>query len=204
MHPASTFHWTDRAGMLEFVRAHAFGTLVDSALRVTQVPVIVDEPSNTLVLHVSRGNPISRALPARVVAVFGGAHGYVSPHWYAKGDQVPTWNYESVEIVGTLTATDDAMLPAILSRLGAEHEGQIPGKAPWTLDEVSAATREKLLQGIVGATLAIETMRGTQKLSQNKTPDDIDGVVAGLRRSGSPHDAELAERMASFNGRRQP
>src|SRR4051812_47012379 len=132
MHPTSTFHWNDRAAMLAFVRTRSFATLVDASLRVAQVPVIVDEAENRLLLHFSRGNAVARTMPARVVAVISGADGYVSPDWYAGHDQVPTWNYESVEIVGTLAPTDDTFLRGILDKLSEEHEGRIPEKRPWT------------------------------------------------------------------------
>lgn len=199
MHPTSAFHVTDRAAMLAFTRAHGFATLVDGSLNVAQVPVLVDEgrdPADSrLFLHLARHNPIARAMPTRVVAVMTGAHGYVSPDWYARPDQVPTWNYESVEVVGTLEATSDDVLRDILARLSAEHEAKIPGKAPWTMEKLTTATLEKLVKGIVGATLSIEMLRGTQKLSQNKPADDRSGVIGGLERSASHHDHDLAARM---------
>lgn len=187
--------------MLAFVRTRSFATLVDASLRVAQVPVIVDEHANRLLLHLSRGNPIARAMPMRVVAVIGGADGYVSPDWYTRPDQVPTWNYESVEIVGTLAPTDDALLRDILAKLSEEHEARIPGKPPWTMNKLSDATRDKLIRGIIGATLSIETLRGTQKLSQNKPDEDLDGVIAALERSQSPQDRDLAARMTLVNRR---
>jgi predicted FMN-binding regulatory protein PaiB len=103
MHPTSVFHWSDRAEMLSFVRARSFATLVDESLRVAQVPFIVDEREERLLCHFARSNPMVRSLPTRVVAVVNGADAYVSPDWYRSHDQVPTWDYESVEIVGNLS-----------------------------------------------------------------------------------------------------
>ncbi|UYI18045.1 MULTISPECIES: FMN-binding negative transcriptional regulator [Myxococcus] len=202
MHPTSVFHWKDRAEMLAFVRARSFATLVDESLRVAQVPFIVDEAASRLLCHFSRGNPMSRALPMRVVAVVNGADAYVSPDWYKSHDQVPTWDYESVEIVGSLTPVDDTLLRDILAALSAEHEARIPDKAPWTMNKLRPATLDKMLTGIVGAALSIESIRGTQKLSQNKSDDDFDGVVAALERSPSQHDRDVAARMALVRRRR--
>lgn len=182
--------------MLAFIQRRSFATLVDAALRVTQVPIIVDEPNNRLLIHISRGNPVARALPTRVVAIISGADGYVSPDWYTKPDQVPTWDYESVEVTGILAQAEDALLMDMLARLSEEHEARIPDKPPWKMNKLSGPTLAKLLKGIVGATLSIESVRGTQKLSQNKSSEDIAGVIAGLKRSLSPSNQGLAERMA--------
>jgi transcriptional regulator len=199
MHPAPAFRWDDRAALLSFVGARSFGTLVDASLRVSQVPVIVDGPDR-LLLHLSRGNPMARGMPLRVVAVFAGVDGYVSPDWYVTPDQVPTWNYESVEITGTLAPTDDRALRDILARLGAEHESRIAGKRPWTMDKLTPATLDSLARGIVGATLSIESVRGTQKLSQNKAPADRDGVIAALDASATAANREVASRMRRVGG----
>lgn len=49
----------------------------------------------------------------------------------------------------------------------------------------------------VGATLSIESIRGTQKLSQNKSRQEIDSVIAALKSSQSPLDHALADRLSS-------
>ncbi len=188
--------------MLAFIQHRSFATLVDASLHVAQVPVIVDEPANRLLLHLSRGNPIAHALPTRVVAVVSGVDGYISPDWYSKADQVPTWDYESVEVAGTLTEADDTLLMDMLAKLSEEHEARITDKSPWTMSKLSEPTLGKLVKGIVGATLTVESIRGTQKLSQNKSDEDVDGVIAALKRSRLPLDHDLAERMTVVT--RQP
>ena len=50
-----------------------------------------------------------------------------------------------------------------------------------------------MLAGIVGVELAVERMSGTWKLSQNKSLEDRNAVVAGLRERAGPGDAELAD-----------
>lgn len=64
------------------------------------------------------------------------------------------------------------------------------------MNKVLPATLDKLTRGIVGAALSIESIRGTQKLSQNKSDEDLDGVIAGLERSPSPHGRDVAARIA--------
>ncbi len=185
--------------MLAFVADRAFATLAASVgdparLVVGQAPVLVD--GERLLLHLSRGNVLARSLPLAVTAVVTGADAYVSPDWYAEADQVPTWNYVSVEIAGRLEATDDAMLLEILRRQSAQFEARIADKRPWTVDKLRPETLAAKLKGIVGATLSIDEIRGTRKLSQNKTDADRTGVVAALGGSARPADREIAVLMA--------
>lgn len=194
VHPTPAFHWSSRAEQLAFVAQRAFATVcttIDGALVAAQVPVIVD--GDRLLLHLSRGNALARALPQPVLVVVTGPDAYVSPDWYADAHQVPTWNYVSVEIGGELVATDSEMLVEILRRQSAVFEGRIADKAPWTLDKLPAETLAAKLKGIVGATLEIATIRGTRKLSQNKSDADRAGVAAALERGPREADREIAD-----------
>jgi len=172
----------------------AFATVcatVDGSLVAAQVPVIVD--GDRLLLHLSRGNALARALPRPVLVVVTGPDAYVSPDWYADPHQVPTWNYVSVEIGGELVATDTETLVEILRRQSAAFEERIADKRPWTLEKLPPETLAAKLKGIVGATLAISTIRGTRKLSQNKSEADRAGVGAALERSSREADREIAD-----------
>jgi transcriptional regulator len=186
MHPTPVFHWSDREAMLAFVAERAFATIaatLDGAIVFAQAPVILD--GDRLLFHLSRANPIAKALPLRARLLVGGADCYVSPDWYGEDDQVPTWNYVSVEIAGELVASDVA---EIVRRQSAMFEGRIAGKRPWTPDKMTPAVLAAKLKGIVGVSLAIEDLRGTRKLSQNKTESARSGVVAAL--ADSPREAD--------------
>lgn len=183
MHPAPIFSWDDRSGMFAFVAERSFATFagtVDKKLLIAHAPVLVEPERDRLLLHFSRGNPLGRAMPVRVVAVVAGPDAYVSPDWYTEPDQVPTWNYVAVELEGVLEPTAPATLREIVDRLSAEHERRIPGKAPWTSAKMTPSVLAAKLAGIVGATLSIEDVRGTRKLSQNKSADDRSSVIAAL------------------------
>jgi transcriptional regulator len=196
MHPTPAFRWDDRAQMLAFVAEHAFSTLVatvDGRVIVAQAPLIVD--GARCLLHLSRANAIAKALPVAAIAIVTGPNAYVSPDWYREGDQVPTWNYESVEIAGELAATDDDTLREILIRESASFEGRIADKRPWTIDKLAPATLAAKLAGIVGVALVPGDLRGTRKLSQNKSAADRAGVIEALSASPREADRAVAERM---------
>lgn len=203
VHPTPAFHWDTRDELLAFVTQRAFATVcatVGGELVAAQVPVIVDG-DGALLLHLSRANAVARALaaaPLRVLVVVGGPDAYVSPDWYVEPHQVPTWNYLSVEVRGELATTDEATLVTILERQSALFEARLAGKPPWTLDKLPPAVLAAKLKGIVGARLAIDSIRGTRKLSQNKTADDRAAVSAALAPSRRDADREIASLVGAL------
>jgi len=193
VHPTPIFHWDARDDLRAFIAERVFATVcasVEGTLVVAQVPVLVE--GERLLLHLSRANPLARALPERWHAVVIGAEANVSPDWYSDTHQVPTWNYVSVEMAGVLEATDDAGLVEILRKQSAAYEARIEGKVPWTVEKLPPQILAAKLRGIIGATLAIESIRGTRKLSQNKSEADRVGLAAALDGSGRPDDREIA------------
>ena len=102
MHPNPLFRPDAAALLAEAERigfAHIFAATADGPM-VVHAPVTLHDDG--LRFHVSRANRIVRHLEgAAVVASVAGPHGYVSANWYAvPGDQVPTWNYQTIEIDG--------------------------------------------------------------------------------------------------------
>lgn len=190
------FRVEDPARLVEFMRAHAFATLVSSGeagLHVSHVPLLVDLDGEAIRLrgHVARGNGQWEALEAArdVVAIFHGPHAYVSPTWYVTHPSVPTWNYAVVHAHGKARLTDEAELHEIVSELAAKYEaGNTP---PWKLSEQPAAYVSSMLGMIVGFEIEVERVEGKFKLSQNR-PVEISRVADRLEGSG---EAELASLM---------
>ncbi len=186
------------------VEANSFGLLVGNGPDVpvvSHLPFLIDLDTETgdgvLHCHMARANPHWRSIEAvpKVLAVFSGAHGYISPRWYATDVAVPTWNYVAVHVHGTArTVHEPAALREHLERLIAKHEAARP--EPWSLAEPPAGFIENMLTGIVGIEIAIERIEGKRKMSQNRTPADQSGVVAALRADGTERGLELAAEMA--------
>ena len=87
-------------------------------------------------------------------------------------------------------AIDEPALVEQLDRLADVHE---PRPGPWTRAKMDAGIFAKMLGGIRGFELEVTALRGTAKLSQNKTAADRIGVVRGLTAAGN---GALAETMA--------
>lgn len=183
------FRDDDAARTLEFVRENAFATLVstgDAGLHVSHIPFIAERETDgrvRLLGHVARANPHWQALEGArdVVAIFSGAHGYISPTWYVNHPAVPTWNYAVVHAHGKASLLDEAELHDLVTRLSAIYEA---GNAvPWRLSDQPAAYVSGMLANIVGFAIDVERLEGKFKLSQNR-PAEIARVIDALEARG--------------------
>ena len=187
MHPASSFRVNDRGALIAHLNRHPFATLA-AALQgrplVAQAPLLVRELESGLVIdfHLSINNALAPSISTGFAACLlsAGPDAYVSPDWYEAADQVPTWNYVSVEVEGQVSPLDEAATIALLDDLSALEEARLAPKAPWTRHKMSPGRFEAMLRGIVGARLEVQRLEGTFKLSQNKSDRDRAGVVAAL------------------------
>jgi transcriptional regulator len=187
MHPAATFRVEDEAVLLAHLAAHPFVTLAaapDGRPRIAHAPVVVRRLASGLAIdfHVSRANALAPFLADgfRGVAVSLEADAYVSPDWYEDADQVPTWNYVSVEVEGPIAMLDEAGLVTLLDDLSTQEEARLAPKPPWTRGKMSPGRFDAMVRAIVGARLTVERLEGVTKLSQNKSEADRAGVIAAL------------------------
>lgn len=195
MYLPPAFAEPDATRLWRLVAAYPFATLIapgpapGDAPEIAHVPLLADPDRGTLLGHVARANPMAARLDGgRVTAVFHGPHGYVSPRWYRSAGQVPTWNYAVVHARGAARHTDERTLRGVLARLAAAHE---TGDRPWRMGEVEPADLAEMLDAIVGFEIAVDALVGKLKLSQNRAPEDREGVRAALAARGGPGDLEL-------------
>jgi transcriptional regulator len=199
------FRVDDPAALAAFIEANAFGTLVSSSaagLHVSHVPFVVEREEGgkmRLLGHVARANAQWEALGGadHVLAIFQGAHAYVSPSWYEQHPSVPTWNYAAVHASGRARLMDEAELHELLMRLSSKYEA---GRAkPWRMSELPAAYVDSMLKMIVGFELTVERLEGKFKLSQNR-PAEVPRVIAALEREGEAGVAALMRAAAAAKG----
>ena len=187
MHPAKFFHVEDRDVLLGFLRAHPFVTIAASVGGrpfVAQSPIVIRELAGEIALdfHLSRGTVLTPYLTQgfRAVVLATGPDAYISPDWYESPDQVPTWNYLSVEAEGSVAPLNDEELIAQLDDLSAQEEALLLPKKPWTRGKMKSGKFDGLLRGIQGGRLFVERLEGTFTLSQNKSEVDRLGAAEGL------------------------
>jgi transcriptional regulator len=175
-----------------------FAAAADGRPRVAHAPVLLD--GDKLRFHLSTANPLAAeiAAGARALAVVSGEEAYVSPDWYGLADQVPTWNYVSVEVEGPLRVLDSDGATRLLDDLSARYEGALAPKAPWTRGKMTAGRFEAMLRGIVAFEMAIERLEGITKLSQNKPASAMAGAAEALATQDDAGAQRIAARMFRF------
>jgi transcriptional regulator len=165
----------------------------------TQVPVFIDEQEGGLVLsgHIMKNTDHHLAFTdnPQVLAVFTGAHTYVSASWYTKPDQASTWNYMAVHARGSMQFLDEDALMAILKRT-TDHFENDP-KSPAGFDKLSPEYVSRLAKAIVAFEIRVEEMDHVFKLSQNRDETSHQNIIDHL----SQGDAD-AKRIASEMARK--
>jgi transcriptional regulator len=193
----------DDAVVQDLLTNHGAANLITSTadgLLATFLPLIYDAAAGTLLGHVARNNPQWKT-PAlgEALAIVAGPDAYISPSSYASktehGRVVPTWNYVTAHVYGTLLIHDDrTWLDALVRRLTTKHEST--RATPWSVDDAPAAYVAGQLRAIVGLELQITRREAKSKLSQNRPEADIAGVISALESSG---DGRTASAMRVAN-----
>ncbi|MEQ9692631.1 FMN-binding negative transcriptional regulator [Shimia sp. SDUM112013] len=173
MHPNPAFRQESRANNLAFARDRGFGVLAvstETAPLLSHIPFLLSEDGRYADLHLVRSNPISRLTSEFLAATLAvsGPHSYISPDWYNLEDQVPTWNYVAVHLVGTLSPLPDSALPDLVESLSDSFEERLAPKPVWKQSKMQPDVLGRMMRMIRPFRLTITDVQGTLKLGQNK------------------------------------
>ncbi|KCZ90169.1 FMN-binding negative transcriptional regulator [Hyphomonas jannaschiana] len=187
MHPARRFHVSDPAILRQRILEYPFAVISavsDGQPIAAHAPVLPSGEGETLSLrfHLSVANAVTKALLAGspALAVFTGPHAYVSPDWYGIEDQVPTWNYISVEASGPVTRLDDAAMRQLIDDISDHFEAGLAPKPVWKTAKMTPARLEALYRGLVAFELRPERFEGIAKLNQDKPASARASVIEAL------------------------
>jgi transcriptional regulator len=215
MYIPSLFREEDHITLHALIRGTGLAMLAsngrDGLPEISYLPLLLDERDGahgSLLGHLARANPHWQSLAEspRATAIFNGADAYISPGWYPTKQvhhkHVPTWNYEVVHAVCRVEIFDDpARLRDVVARLTRRYEA---GRAdPWTIDQAPADYIEAMLKAIGGVKLWIEEFRGKRKLSQNRAPEDRQGVRDALAASSDAGDQAVFRSMRELHEKEQ-
>lgn len=201
MYAPPSFRITDPDRLRALATEIRFATLVVNGAEgpvAAHLPLVFE--GEALIGHLARANPLATLLAPGMpaLAVFVGPSAYVTPSWYASkrehGKVVPTWNYLAVQARGTLApVTEGEALHAIVRRL---TETQEAGRDhPWAVEDAPADFIAGMMKAIVGFRLAVTSLEGTAKLSQNRPEADREGMRAGMAVADDPAARMLAALM---------
>lgn len=185
------------------IRNHPFANVVTAAangLFATSTPLVFEteaKDEKRLIGHIALRNAHSDQLvtvqPA--LAIFNGPNAYVSPRWYVDKPQVPTWNYLSAQVRGSLEPVMDGEgTRNILIRTITVMEKA--AREPWRLEDAPAGMVDMLLPRIRAFRLHIGSLEGAAKLSQAHPAADRLRVMRGLLAESDASGREVARIMA--------
>lgn len=192
------------------VRENALGVLLrrtpdDTGFEAEHLPFLLDATADgrpRLLAHVARANPVWREVGegARVLVVFRGAQGYISPSSYPGKHEthrrVPTWAYEVVHAHGTIHVRDDeAFVRGVVARLTRQHEAA--EAEPWKMGDAPADYLAEQLAHIVGIEIRVDRLDGKRKLNQHHAAADREGAIRWLEATGQ---VGLARAMREAGG----
>lgn len=194
---------TDVQTMQSLIHKHPLGTWVkhsDQGLVANHIPFVLDPNCGalgTLRAHVSRANPIWRELATGMesLVIFQGPQSYITPSWYpgklADGKVVPTWNYTVVHARGEARAVQDPdWIYQLITHLTDTNELSNP--KPWRVTDAPADFIAQMARAIVGIEIPLTAMTGKWKVSQDESPADRAGTVAGLAALGDANSTAMA------------
>ncbi|GAB4031987.1 FMN-binding negative transcriptional regulator [Spirosoma jeollabukense] len=199
MYTPKIFQETDRDTLFQFVRENSFALLIttsdDGVPIATHLPIELLPSADgqfQLTGHLAKANPQGKLLgrDAPALAVFSGAHSYISSSWYDHVN-VPTWNYLSVHITGrTRILTEDETLDLLRQQV---NKYEVHSKCPVSVESMTEEYVRKEMRGVVAFTMTIDSLQGTAKLSQNRDDKNYKNIISELRQQGH----ENAEGVAS-------
>jgi transcriptional regulator len=172
-------------------------TATPDGLRATVLPMIYVAPDGgadagehgLLRGHFARKNDHwQQPVVGDAMAIVRGPDAYITPTWYETkrehGRVVPTWNYITAHVYGTLTVHDDPdWVERNVRALSNKHEAS--RDPAWRVDDAPAAYVDGQLRAIVGVELRISRISAKFKLSQNRSEGDVKGVAEGLSAEGT-------------------
>ncbi|MBY0480907.1 MAG: FMN-binding negative transcriptional regulator [Chitinophagaceae bacterium] len=200
MYHLKHFKASEQHDVLEFMKAHPFITLcgVDSNAQpvATHVPVLFEERAGKLYLmaHIMRKQDHTNAFEVQpnVLAIFHGAHAYVSASWYETKNVASTWNYQAVHAKGILKFLDDEALYALLVKLTAHFEND--PHSPAQVKKMDETYIKNNMKAIIAFEIELTDIQHVFKLSQNRDQKSFDQITDKLKENGADS-KKIAEEM---------
>ncbi|MGL5291227.1 MAG: FMN-binding negative transcriptional regulator [Plesiomonas sp.] len=177
--------------ILKLIRAHPFATVITSSqlgAEADHLPLFLIERDGKLYLqgHIAKANSLWQTTPplSDVLVIFNGPNSYISPNYYPtkkeNGKAVPTWNYAVVHAKGKLEFIHEPeWITKVLEQLTLEHERE--QAVPWLMADAPKSYIQAMLSAVVGIEIAIDSLTGKWKLSQNQPELNQQGVIDTAR-----------------------
>lgn len=189
----------NQAEIEQFIHQNGFAILVNQTngkLWATHIPLVLDANKNgkkVLVGHVSKLNPQAESFTtdAEVLAIFSGAHSYISSSWYDH-ENVPTWNYLAVHVYGKVTIYNHEQAVDSLKKLVDKYEAK--SEKPVRVENLSEKTMREA-RGIIAFEIEITSIEAQKKLSQNRDDKNYHNIISELEKTNDNQSVAIANEM---------
>lgn len=199
MYKVSNFLEKDIDKLIEFIEANPFAILIGSNQNfpsATQVPLQLqrDGASIKLIGHVMKKTDHHEAFVQNenVLALFHGAHTYVSASVYESPASASTWNYNSVQAKGKISLLGEEETRIIIRDLTDQYEAE---DSPAAFHRMSDEYINQHLKAIAGFEITVTNLEGVFKLSQNHSHGNRARIVKYLSQSDNLQAQEVARQM---------
>jgi transcriptional regulator len=180
------FKAEDQQEVLDFMKKNPFAVLCGinaAGIPVaTHLPLLMEERDDKLYLqgHSMKKQDHTEAYyqQANVLAIFSGAHSYVSASWYENRQVASTWNYQAVHVTGLLRILDEPGLHAVLTRVTKAFE---TADSPSLVEHMDPAYVKQMMKAIVAFEIEITAVEHVFKLSQNRDAHSYQHIISRLR-----------------------
>lgn len=176
----------DKYEIFEFINQNSFGILIsnnDGKINATHIPFLLksgEGENGYLYGHIAKANKQLSSISGEVLVIFPGAHKYISPVWYETNQTVPTWNYISVHVYGSLEVLDDRESRIRVVKDTVKYfEGD---ESKYNTDDLKESYFEGQIKGITAFRISITDIQGKKKLSQNHSEERQQKVIAVLEK----------------------
>jgi transcriptional regulator len=186
--------------VLAFMYAHPFIILCgcDESNKpvATHVPVLIEERDSKIFLqaHIMRKQNHTNAFEKNqhVLAIFSGAHTYVSASWYTNNMSGSTWNYQAVHAKGVINFKDDAFLHGLLTRLTKKFENN--PHSPSLVSKLDDNYVTNMMKAIIAFEIEITAIDHVFKISQNRDEESYENIIEHLN-NGDADAKQIASTM---------
>lgn len=189
----------NRSEILRFIEENSFAILVNQSndkINATHIPLFIEENDNDKLIlsgHISKLNPQSEnfAENGNVLAIFSGAHSYISSSWYDY-EEVPTWNYIAVHVEGKIEILNQEQTLLHLENLVNKYEKN--SEKPISTKTLSEKTMRQA-NGILAFKIIVEKIDAVKKLSQNKSENNKKSIISHLEKLENKDAKSIANEM---------
>ncbi|MDW3209080.1 MAG: FMN-binding negative transcriptional regulator [Reichenbachiella sp.] len=183
---------------IQFMERFNFGVMVSSDSDkpiATHLPFVISKVNDKIILtsHFAKTNEQTINIEEKeILTIFSEPHAYISPKFYDKKQNVPTWNYLAVHAYGKIEIIDNEkdvffVLEHMISNFDSSYIEQ------W--NDLTYDYKSKMVKGIVAFQIIVSEIQFKEKLSQNKTEKERKRIISDFAKSSSPNENCIAEYM---------